>query len=43
MANSISARNVVLLLLNSSHWDEYNDIKFIKFQLVDYLKLGYVG
>ena len=35
---NINARNVILLSLDFSYWNESNDIKFIKIQLVNYLK-----
>ena len=39
---NIDAIKIKFISLDSSHYDESNDIKFIKFQSVDFLKTGYV-
>jgi len=37
---NINTKNVILILLDSSHRDESNDINFIKIKSVDHLKVG---
>jgi hypothetical protein len=37
---NINNKNAILLSLDSSYQDKFNESKFIKLQLLDYLKTG---